>query len=267
MPARVAELAQAVAGREPSPMARAIALEAYLRELPYSYVVRPLPRGGDAVDQFLFEMREGYCTYYASAMAMMARSLGIPARVAVGYATGAYDQASGVYVVREGEAHAWPELLIGGRWLPFEPTPVRPLPARAADAPPAEPAPVAENPAPQRARWPGTVVAGAALAALALAVAAWLGLRARPGSPLARAQLQIERLGARAGVPWPVGATLHEYAGLLEARAGGESRALRELVLLIEGARYGRRPLDAPGAARLRAAQTELRRWFRQRTV
>ena len=269
MPARVAELAETIAGRETNAFARAIALERYLRELPYSYEVRPLPRGGDAVDQFLFEMREGYCTYYASAMVMMARSLGIPARVAVGYATGTFDEASGAYVVREADAHAWPELLIDGRWVPFEPTPVRPLPARNPAAPAPEPTAVVvpPPPAPEPALWPRLALPAAAVVALALIVAAWFGLRARLRSPLTWAQLQIERLGAGAGVPWPVGATLQEYARLLEARAGGESRALRELVLLIEAARYGRRPLDEGRAARLRAALRELRRWLRQRVV
>ena len=91
-PPRVSDLARAVAGRRPSlQYDQALALEAYLRELPYSYEVQPLPRSGDAVEQFLFDMRQGYCTYYASAMAVMARSLGIPARVAIGYATGEYD--------------------------------------------------------------------------------------------------------------------------------------------------------------------------------
>ncbi len=130
LPARVRELAGSVAGGAASPYEKALALERYLRGLPYSYRVAPLSAGGDAVDQFLFEMRQGYCTYYASAMAIMARSLGIPARIAVGYATGSYDAAGRLYSVREADAHAWPELYIGGRWLPFEPTPVRPLPVR-----------------------------------------------------------------------------------------------------------------------------------------
>ena len=98
-PQRVADLAVAVAGSRTTPYQRALALEAYLRGLNYTYTVQPIPIGGDAVGQFLFTMRAGYCTYYASAMAVMARSLGIPARLAIGYATGEYDQASGAYLV------------------------------------------------------------------------------------------------------------------------------------------------------------------------
>lgn len=263
---RVRDLAQTVAGSAGTRREQALALEAYLRGLPYSYEVRPLPAGGDAVDQFLFEMRHGYCTYYASAMAVMARSLGIPARVAVGYATGAFDPASSTYTVREGDAHAWPELLIEGRWLPFEPTPVRPLPARDLAQPAAPPPPIVEAEPTVEARgapiWALTalVAAGAALAAGLL-----LWQRQRLG-PLASAQLRLERAGARAGVPWPAGATLREYGRLLAARgapagatgAGRAEGAIDELIALIEGARYGHTPLGPEQERRLRKATREL---------
>lgn len=264
LPPRVGELARSVTAGAAGPLAQALALEAYLRELPYAYEVRPIPAGGDAVDQFLFEMRQGYCTYYASAMAVMARSLGIPARVAVGYATGSYDAALGAYVVREAEAHAWPELLIGGRWLPFEPTPVRPLPARGAAPPEPEPAPAPAPPRP--APRVGDMLAPAlgALALAALAAAAWLLAARGPRlSPTERAQRWLERQGARAGVPWPAGATLHEYGGLLAARGLAPREALAELVALIEAARYSGRPLSAAQGRRLRAAVGALRRSLR----
>jgi transglutaminase-like putative cysteine protease len=267
VPPRVAELAQSIAGQESTQLGRAIALERYLRALPYSYTVRPLPPNGDAVDQFLFEMREGYCTYYASAMALMARSLGIPARVAIGYASGAYDQASGTYVVREADAHAWPELLIGGRWLPFEPTPIRPLPARDADPPPtvvaAPSAPVAQ---PDRLPSPAALALIGVGVTVAIGVALWLLIQTWLRSPVTQAQLQIERLGARSGVRWPAGATLHEYARLVETRVGHESKGLRELVELIEGARYGRHPLNQLQTDRLRRIAAELKRWPRRRS-
>ncbi|MFL5802147.1 MAG: transglutaminaseTgpA domain-containing protein, partial [Roseiflexaceae bacterium] len=137
LPPQIGETAHAVVQGSATSYEQALALEKFLRALPYSYQVQPLPGGGDAVYQFLFDMRHGYCTYYASAMAVLARSVGIPARVVSGYATGEYDQASKTYIVHEADAHAWPELYIDGRWLPFEPTPIRPLPARAGGAPPA----------------------------------------------------------------------------------------------------------------------------------
>jgi transglutaminase-like putative cysteine protease len=261
VPPRVAELGRSIVAGASDPLARALAIEAYLRGLPYAYEVEPLPAGGDAVDQFLFEMGRGYCTYYASAMVILARTQGIPARVAVGYATGSYDEESRTYLVREGEAHAWPELFIGGRWLPFEPTPVRPLPARGSPGemvppPLPEPADVPEPASAPMALWPWALAA----AACGLAVAAlWLGARRVGLSPLARAQLRLERLGEQAGVPWPAGATLHEYAALLEARGVGRPEAVRALVGLVEAARYSGRPLDEQQRQALREAARGLR--------
>lgn len=268
VPQRVRDLAQAVAGSAGTQREQALALEAYLRGLPYSYEVRPLPQGGDAVDQFVFEMRHGYCTYYASAMAVMARTLGIPARVAVGYATGTFDPVSSTYTVREGDAHAWPELLIEGRWLPFEPTPVRPLPPRDLALPQTPPTPIVEAEPTADAR-ATPLWALAALVALGAAIAAGLLLwRSRRLGPLASAQLRLERLGARAGVPWPAGATLREYGRLLAGRgalagatgAGRAEPAIDELIALIEGARYGHIPLGPEQERRLRLATRELRR-------
>lgn len=263
VPRRVGDLARAIAGEAGAPYAQALALEAYLRSLPYSYEVRPLPADGDAVDQFLFSMGHGYCTYYASAMAIMARSLGIPARLAVGYATGDYDQASGVYTIYERDAHAWPELLIDGRWLPFEPTPALALPARNAPNPAPltpETAPTPEiAPAPAWALWLALALAGAGVA-----LGSGLLWQARRSSPLWRAQRGIERGGTRAGVTWPQGATLHEYALLLEARAGSPGPALREAVGLIERARYGRRPLSLDEARQLSRASGALAAWLRR---
>lgn len=265
VPARVNELARTIAGRETSALDQALALERYLRALPYSYTVRPLPRGSDAVDQFLFEMREGYCTYYASAMALMARSLGIPARIAVGYATGSYDQADGVYLVREAEAHAWPELLIGGRWLPFEPTPIQPLPARLGAPQPAAPTVTRDEalPAPVAFAWPAAILPIAVLVGAALTIVIAVLLVGRRPTPLIQAQLRIEQLGVRAGVHWPAGATLHEYALLLEAHAGSVSPSLRELVALIEQARYGGRAFDQAMTQQARRALRAVARWLR----
>lgn len=255
VPARVGELARALAANAATPLDQALALERYLRELPYAYEVRPVPRGGDAVDQFLFEMRQGYCTYYASAMAVMARSLGIPARLAIGYATGSYDPASGAYLVREGEAHAWPELYLDGRWLPFEPTPVRPLPERGG-ATTLPPAPVIADALPPQ---PAVVAPSVGLLAVLLVVALVLGAGAagfiwwQRSQPLAvQAQQRLERLGRQAGVLWPAGATLHEYAVLLRARRNQHHAPLAELVALLEQSRYSGRPLSATQERRLR---------------
>ena len=81
----------------------------------------------------------------------------------------------------------------------------------------------------------------------------WAGPAAR--APWrSRCSSQLERHGARAGVPWPVGATLNEYGELLEPQTGDDASALHEVVDLIGQARYGGRPLGGEEERRLRAA-------------
>jgi hypothetical protein len=80
------------------------------------------------VDHFLFDMREGYCNYYASAMAVMARSLGIPARLAAGYARGDWERDAAAYRVRQHHSHAWVEVFLPRfGWIEFEPTANEPV--------------------------------------------------------------------------------------------------------------------------------------------
>ncbi len=84
-------------------------------------------RGADVIGVFLQE-KTGYCVHYASAMALMARSLGIPSRIAVGFQPGerSFDQGQTYYTVNSDDLHAWPELFFQGvGWLRFEPTPGR----------------------------------------------------------------------------------------------------------------------------------------------
>jgi len=123
LPQRVVELAREVTAGAETPYARALALEDYLRSFPYDLEVARPPEERDVVDYFLFDLQRGYCDYFASAMVVMARSVRIPARLAVGYAMGRYDLQQGAYVVTEKDGHAWPELYFPDYgWIPFEPT-------------------------------------------------------------------------------------------------------------------------------------------------
>ena len=89
------------------------------------------------VDYFLFDLKEGYCDYYATSMAILARAAGLPSRLVVGYASGDYDPANNRYVVTEADAHSWVEIYFTGRgWVEFEPTaslPLIPLPEDTGD--------------------------------------------------------------------------------------------------------------------------------------
>ncbi|MFC2026044.1 transglutaminase family protein, partial [Chloroflexota bacterium] len=81
------------------------------------------PSEQEITDYFLFDLQEGYCDYYATTMVVMARSIGIPARLVMGYAQGEYDETTGGYIVTEASAHSWVEVYfpeIG--WIEFEPT-------------------------------------------------------------------------------------------------------------------------------------------------
>jgi transglutaminase-like putative cysteine protease len=78
----------------------------------------------DPLANFLFVSKRGFCEYFASAMAVMLRTLGIPARVATGFQSGYYNEVSGMYVLRASDAHVWVEAWFEGRgWVTFDPTP------------------------------------------------------------------------------------------------------------------------------------------------
>ncbi|GAB5494738.1 MAG: transglutaminaseTgpA domain-containing protein [Phototrophicaceae bacterium] len=124
--ARTAELARQIItdANATNPYDQAKAIERYLREnITYNESIPAPPAGVDPIDWFLFTQQEGYCTYYATSMVAMLRSLGIPARMAAGFAEGEYDASLGQYVVRERDAHTWVEVYFPGYgWVEFEPT-------------------------------------------------------------------------------------------------------------------------------------------------
>ncbi len=127
VPDRVKALAAQLTASQSTPYERARAIEQYLRTFPYSVDVPRPPLNRDIVDFFLFDLKKGYCDYYASAMVVLAREAGVPARLAVGYASGTYNLNSRRYLVTEADAHTWAEVYFPGiGWVPFEPTAARP---------------------------------------------------------------------------------------------------------------------------------------------
>ena len=128
LPQRVQDLANEVTADYENPYDKAAAIQNYLREYTYNQKIEAPPEGVDRVDYFLFESKEGYCNYYASAMAVMARAAGIPARVAAGYTRGDWEEDAEVYRVREHHSHAWVEVYLPRfGWLEFEPTASEPV--------------------------------------------------------------------------------------------------------------------------------------------
>ncbi|MFN7209850.1 MAG: transglutaminase-like domain-containing protein, partial [Aggregatilineales bacterium] len=123
---RTRDLAQQIvrAANAQTPYDKAKAIETWLRQnIAYSESVGNPPVGRDPIDWMLFERREAYCTYYASAMIAMLRSLSVPARMAAGFSQGVYDPENRYFVVRERDAHTWVEVYFNGAgWVEFEPT-------------------------------------------------------------------------------------------------------------------------------------------------
>jgi len=124
---RVVELARQVTAGFDNPYDRAAALERYLRSR-YGYTLElPAVPEEDPVAQFLFERREGHCEYFASALAVLLRTQGIPARLVNGFQTGEYNEVGENYIVRASDAHTWVEVYFPGvGWVEFDPTPPDP---------------------------------------------------------------------------------------------------------------------------------------------
>jgi transglutaminase-like putative cysteine protease len=128
---RIAKLAEDITTSAPSNYDKALALERYL-STHYGYTLE-LPHNftQDPVANFLFDRKMGHCEYFASAMAVMLRSLHIPSRIITGFRGGEYNDLTGQYVVRASDAHSWVEAYFPGYgWISFDPTPSRTLPTR-----------------------------------------------------------------------------------------------------------------------------------------
>lgn len=128
LPSEVAELARAWTRDEPTPYRQVLAIQRRLLEpdFTYSQDVRPVA-DARAIVRFLTETKTGFCQQFSTAMAVLVRALGYPARVAVGYRAGDLDPPS--FTVSTDDAHSWVEVLFPGYgWLPFEPTPGRSSP-------------------------------------------------------------------------------------------------------------------------------------------
>ena len=131
-PQSVRDLARKVTAGASTPYDKANAVEAYLKNknnFKYNLKIDPPPYNADGVEHFLFTQKEGYSEYFASAMTVMLRSQGVPARLVTGYGLGDKDLDQDVYVVSDSDSHAWMEVFFPRYgWIGFEPTPGEAIP-------------------------------------------------------------------------------------------------------------------------------------------
>lgn len=159
MTARTGALAREIVAEAGAntPYDQAKAIERWLRaNIVYDELIPMPPAGQDPVDWLLFDLGRGYCNYYASAMIVMLRSLGVPARMAAGFAQGEWVEDENGFVVRERDAHTWPEVYFPGYgWIEFEPTAAQ-LEVERGDLPPQQPPQLTPTPAPPTATFTPT---------------------------------------------------------------------------------------------------------------
>jgi transglutaminase-like putative cysteine protease len=229
--ARVRALARDLTATELTAYDRARAIEAYLRQFPYTLGLPAPPADREIADYFLFELQRGYCDYYATTMVVLARAAGLPARLATGFIGGMYDQEERRFTVTADLAHSWPEIYFPNYgWIQFEPTGGRAIIERPAEARPpveseleAELEPITE--ARSRARW--NLVLGAAAGVMLFAAVAtvswwlvdiWRLRYLSPNRTIIQLFKRLSRGGHRLDVRPEPGETPHEFAGRLSAR-------------------------------------------------
>src|SRR5439155_11321588 len=184
---RVQDLAHRLAAGHRTPYDKAMAMERYIeKNCPYTLQEEVTPHDVDAVDYYLFTTKEGACDLAGSALAVLCRSVGIPARVAVGYLEGVENPSNGGRTLREADSHLWAELYFPGYgWLTFNPQPP------SGDAPTNIPGQVARS---ARKFWRGIARRGfAALFTIGLTLA-FFGAASRPGLETWWAALRARRL-------------------------------------------------------------------------
>lgn len=128
-PERIGTLAADISATGENRYDKAWLIQQYLRQFPIDFDIPDTPPNRDAIDYFLFDTQRGYFDYHASAMTVMLRTLGIPSRLAVGFAVDDADKdlETGAYSIRDRNSYAWTEVYFPGYgWIAFNPSPDRP---------------------------------------------------------------------------------------------------------------------------------------------
>lgn len=121
---RISQLAREITRNAPTPYDKAKAIENYLKTR-FRYTLNITISGEDPLAEFLFDVREGHCEYFATAMVIMLWTLEIPARIVNGFQMGEYNDLNNLYTVRDSDAHSWVEAYFprSQAWVEFDPTP------------------------------------------------------------------------------------------------------------------------------------------------
>lgn len=278
LPDRVTALARDLTAGQATTYDRVLAVNAYLqRAYRYDLSIPPQRTTGDAVDYFLFEEQRGYCEQFASAMAVLLRAAGIPARLVTGYGPGTLNPVTGLLEIRNSDAHAWVEVFFAGvGWVEFEPTPG--FPDTAGLGGPVMRRWVFQDLAARASAWlrtaearserfrrlvalGGVLARGTAQAAIpvgvvaALAAAVALGRRPRLGAPVVGPHQQMHSLYAemcaelaRRGAGRRPAETPSEYS----QRAAGRWPQVATITEVVEGVAYGGIEPDARMIQRVR---------------
>ncbi|MFT3861705.1 transglutaminaseTgpA domain-containing protein [Micropruina sp.] len=283
-PSRIVELARRVTADGSTDGQKAMLLQNWLRSSAFRYSTDPAPGSGyDALTQFLLVDHTGYCEQFAASMAVMARALGIPSRVAIGFLPG---RAVGDHwEITIHDMHAWPELFFAGLgWVSFEPTPgVATAPAHTSSrdaTPSASPSP---SPTPTRSTdtrqptaqasapaevdepgggpaadlsWLGWVGAGVGLLTVAaLPALVRRGRRARrlgataPGEAVVGAWDELRDSLWDAGYEWPLGSARQIGVAVGRTLPDDAAAAMSRVAVLVERSRYADSIGDTTGLA------------------
>jgi transglutaminase-like putative cysteine protease len=295
LPDRVRELAEQLTSGETTDYDRVKKIESYLQsEFPYTNTPDvSKAESDDFVDSFLFEIREGYCDYYSTAMVVMLRSIGIPARWVKGFTAGSPETApfpgprgeegpQGMYTIRNSDAHSWVEVYFqGAGWIPFEPTAGFSLPQmlpeeeeEGALADVSLPERMMEQAAGVTARWSYAVIV-LLLSVPALVLACFLLLKKRRFPLLSRMRRSaadpdansavVNQFAAlinyarKKGYPADNHRTARELISLWRTMNPGLDEPLSVLLPLYEKAKYGPFPVTADEAQRFAQAARSVR--------
>ncbi len=123
LPAKIKLLADGISKNSRRDLDKLENLEKFFRNGGYRYSLQGLPTGNDALEQFIFDKKQGHCEFFASAFAVLLRASGVPVRLVGGYLGGDYNELGGYYLVTEKMAHVWVEVFIEGKgWLRLDPS-------------------------------------------------------------------------------------------------------------------------------------------------